>query len=41
MKTSMKEITWYIFIFLFALTLEGCNDKTVKQEKAKKCNQIH
>lgn len=36
MKTSMKEITWYIFISLFALTLEGCNDKTVKQEKTKK-----
>ena len=36
MKTSMKEITWYIFIFLFALTLEGGNDKTVKQEKTKK-----
>lgn len=35
MKTSMKEIGWYIFISLFAFTLEGCNGKTMKQEEKK------
>lgn len=36
MKTSMKEIGWYIFISLFAFILEGCNGKTVKQEETNK-----
>lgn len=36
MKTSMKEIGWYIFIYLFAFILEGCNGKTVKQEETNK-----
>ena len=36
MKTSMKEIGWYIFISLFAFIFEGCNGKTVKQEETNK-----
>ena len=32
----MKEIGWYIFIYLFAFILEGCNGKTVKQEETNK-----
>lgn len=36
MKTSMKTLGWYIFISLFAFTLEGCNGKAVQQEETKK-----
>lgn len=36
MKTSMKTLGWYIFISLFAFTLEGCSGKAVKQEETKK-----
>lgn len=35
MKISIKRIGWYISIFLFTLTLEGCGGKTAKQEKEK------